>query len=135
MCSSDLVLNATDKMVLARECGRGLVRMQYCSHCRGLTLIRSCGGLCLNVMRGCLVGLTGLDAPWRRYVAVLQELTGTLATGHDLELALLAIRNHVNDAILQAQLQGPQITAIVSMASDSRERRASLLNVVSQSRP
>lgn len=107
------VLIATDKMGLARECGRGLVRMQYCSHCRGLTLIRPCGGLCLNVMRGCLVGLSGLDAPWRRYVAVLQELAGTLATGHDLELALLAIRNHVNDAILHAQFQGPQITSIV----------------------
>ena len=36
----------------------------------------------------------------------------------ELELALLAIRNHVNDAILHAQLQGPQITAIVSNASD-----------------
>lgn len=108
------VLNATERAGLARECGRALVRMQYCPHCRGLTLIRPCGGLCLNVMRGCLVGLSELDGPWRRYVALLQELTGALAEGHDLELALQGIRNHVNDAILHAQLHGPRISAIVS---------------------
>jgi len=51
------VVNATDKVSLGRECGRGLVRMQYCSHCRGLTLIRPCTGLCVNIMRGCLVSL------------------------------------------------------------------------------
>ncbi|XP_024269312.1 glypican-5-like [Oncorhynchus tshawytscha] len=107
------VLNATERAGLARECGRALVRMQYCPHCRGLTLIRPCGGLCLNVMRGCLVGLSELDGPWRRYVALLQELTGALAEGQDLELALQGIRNHVNDAILHAQLHGPRISAIV----------------------
>lgn len=49
------VVNATERVTLSRECGRGLVRMQYCSHCRGLTLIRPCTGLCVNIMRGCLV--------------------------------------------------------------------------------
>ncbi|KAM9480339.1 glypican-5b isoform 2-T2 [Salvelinus alpinus] len=107
------VLNATERAGLSRECGRALVRMQYCPHCRGLTLIRPCGGLCLNVMRGCLVGLSELDGPWRHYVALLQELTGALAGGHDLELALLGIRNHINDAILHAQLHGPRISTIV----------------------
>uniref|UniRef100_A0A3Q3VNQ4 Glypican 5c n=1 Tax=Mola mola TaxID=94237 RepID=A0A3Q3VNQ4_MOLML len=80
------VLNATERATLSRECGRGLVRMQYCSHCRGLTLIRPCTGLCVNIMRGCLVSV--------------------------MELALLAVRNHVNDAILHAQLHGPRITGI-----------------------
>lgn len=51
------VVDATEKAALSRECGRGLVRMQYCSHCRGQTLIKPCTGLCLNVMRGCLVSL------------------------------------------------------------------------------
>lgn len=51
------VVNATEKVTLSRECGRGLVKMQYCSHCRGLTLIRPCTGLCVNIMRGCLVSL------------------------------------------------------------------------------
>lgn len=51
------VVNSTEKVTLSRECGRGLVKMQYCSHCRGLTLIRPCTGLCNNVMRGCLVSV------------------------------------------------------------------------------
>lgn len=51
------VINATERATLSRECGRGLVRMQYCSHCRGLTLIRPCTSLCVNIMRGCLVNL------------------------------------------------------------------------------
>ncbi|XP_041862291.1 glypican-5-like isoform X2 [Melanotaenia boesemani] len=110
------VVNATEKATLSRECGRGLVKMQYCSHCRGLTLIRPCTGLCVNIMRGCLVGVSELGAPWGRMVVLLQRLAATLSTSsnhNSMELALLAVRNHVNDAILHAQLHGPRITATV----------------------
>ncbi|TMS20034.1 hypothetical protein E3U43_006527 [Larimichthys crocea] len=110
------VVNATEKATLSRECGRGLVRMQYCSHCRGLTLIRPCTGLCVNVMRGCLMGVSELGAPWGSLVVLLQRLAATLATSsnhNSMELALLAVRNYVNDAILHAQLHGPRITATV----------------------
>lgn len=90
--------------------------MQYCSHCRGLTLIRPCTGLCVNVMRGCLVGISELGGPWSSLVVLLQRLASTLATSsnqNSLELALLAVRNQVNDAILHAQLHGPHVTATV----------------------
>ncbi|XP_028260069.1 glypican-5-like isoform X2 [Parambassis ranga] len=110
------VVNATEKATLSRECGRALVRMQYCSHCKGMTLIRPCTGLCVNIMRGCLVGVSELGAPWGSLVVLLQRLAATLATSsnqNSMELALLAVRNHVNDAILHAQLHGPRITAIV----------------------
>ncbi|KAJ8419101.1 hypothetical protein AAFF_G00006000 [Aldrovandia affinis] len=107
------VMNATEYAALTRECGRALVRMQYCSHCRGLTLIRPCVGYCLNVMRGCLAGLSELDQPWRRYVSILEELTNSLAGAHDLELALLGIRDQINGAILYTQLHGPRLSAIV----------------------
>ncbi|XP_051929381.1 glypican-5-like isoform X2 [Hippocampus zosterae] len=117
------VVDATEKAALSRECGRGLVRMQYCSHCRGLTLIKPCTGLCLNVMRGCLVGISELAAPWGSLVVLLQRLAATLATSsnhNSMELALLAVRNHVNDAILHAQLHGPRITAIVEKVCGSK---------------
>lgn len=48
---------------------------------------------------------------------MLQQLAATLATSsnhNSMELALLAIRNQVNDAILHAQLHGTRITATVS---------------------
>ncbi|XP_014326524.1 glypican-5-like [Xiphophorus maculatus] len=118
------VVNSTEKVTLSRECGRGLVKMQYCSHCRGLTLIRPCTGLCHNVMKGCLVGVSELGAPWGRLVVLLQRLAATLATSsnhNSMELALLAVRNHVNDAILHAQLHGPRITATVEKVCGPQE--------------
>ncbi|XP_012733497.2 glypican-5 [Fundulus heteroclitus] len=118
------VVNSTEKVTLSRECGRGLVKMQYCSHCRGLTLIRPCTGLCINVMRGCLVGVSELGASWGSLVVLLQRVAATLATSsnhNSMELALLAVRNHVNDAILHAQLHGPRITATVEKVCGPQE--------------
>ncbi|XP_062868805.1 glypican-5b [Trichomycterus rosablanca] len=107
------VLNATESLGLAKDCGRALVRMQYCPHCRGLTLIRPCQGLCLHVMRGCLAGLAELQSHWRNYIALLEGTSAALAGGHELEITLLGIRERINDAILTAQLRGPQLSALV----------------------
>lgn len=107
------VMNATEHVSLSKECVKGLVKMVYCSHCRGLTLIKPCVGYCLNVMRGCLASVSELDQPWRRYTSLLEQLTHAMAGQHSLELALLGVRGHVNEALLYAQLHGPLITATV----------------------
>lgn len=108
------VMNATEHVSLSKECVKSLVKMVYCSHCRGLTLIKPCVGYCLNVMRGCLASVSELDQPWRRYTNLLEQLTHAMAGHHSLELALLGVRGHVNEALLYAQLHGPLITATVS---------------------
>ncbi len=113
------VMNITDTAELSKECSRALVRMHYCSHCRGLTLIRACSGYCLNVMRGCLASLSELHNPWRQYVTVLQDLTHIVTGAHNLELALLGIRGQVEEAILYAQLHGPRLTATVGVSMHS----------------
>ncbi|XP_026109437.1 glypican-5-like isoform X2 [Carassius auratus] len=107
------VMNVTETAELSKECTRALVRMHYCSHCRGLTLIRACSGYCLNVMRGCLASFSELHSPWRQYITVLQDLTHIVAGAHNLELALLGIKGQVEEAILYAQLHGPRLTATV----------------------
>ncbi|CAJ1072164.1 LOW QUALITY PROTEIN: glypican-5-like [Xyrichtys novacula] len=107
------VMNATENISLSKECVKGLVKMVYCSHCRGLTLIKPCVGYCLNVMRGCLASVSELDQPWRRYTTLLEQLTHAMAGHHSLELALLGVRGYVNEALLYAQLHGPLITATV----------------------
>ncbi|XP_061694913.1 glypican-5-like [Syngnathoides biaculeatus] len=107
------VLNATEHIILTKDCVKGLVKMVYCSHCRGLTLIKPCVGYCLNVMRGCLASISELDQPWRRYTNLLEQLTHAMVGHHSLELALLGARGHVNEALLYAQLHGPLITATV----------------------
>ncbi|KAI1882990.1 hypothetical protein AGOR_G00240610 [Albula goreensis] len=110
------LVNATEQVSLPRDCARALVRMQYCSHCRGLTLIKPCAGYCLNVMRGCIAGLSDLDQPWKRYLAILQDISSSMAGAHDLELALLGVRSQVNEAIIYAQQNGPRLVATVSHA-------------------
>ncbi|KAG7524261.1 glypican-5-like isoform X1 [Solea senegalensis] len=107
------VMNATEHISLTKECVKGLVKMVYCSHCRGLTLIKPCVGYCLNVMRGCLASVSELDQSWRRYTSLLEQLTHAMAGHHSLELALLEVRGRVNKALLYAQLHGSIITATV----------------------
>ncbi|XP_032422120.1 glypican-5 isoform X2 [Xiphophorus hellerii] len=107
------VINATEHANLSRDCVKGLAKMVYCSHCRGLTLIKPCAGYCLNVMRGCLASTAELDQPWRIYISSLKKLTLVMAGHHSLELAMLGVRGHVNEALLYAQTHGPLITATV----------------------
>ncbi|XP_034038687.1 LOW QUALITY PROTEIN: glypican-5-like [Thalassophryne amazonica] len=107
------LLNITQNVSFTKECVKGLVKMVYCPHCRGLTLIKPCVGYCLNVMRGCLASVTDLDQPWKKYITLLEQLTYAMAGQHSLELALLGVRGHVSEALLYAQLHGPLITATV----------------------
>ncbi|XP_064523050.1 glypican-5-like isoform X4 [Pseudopipra pipra] len=107
------VINTTEHAALTKECSRALVKMQYCPHCQGLTLIRPCVGYCLNVMRGCLASVSELDAQWREYISTLEYLTNEMAASHDLEIALSGMWNSINEAILHAQLNGPQLSATV----------------------
>ncbi|KAM6442976.1 glypican-5-like isoform 1-T1 [Liasis olivaceus] len=117
------VLNATEHAALTKECIRGLVRMQYCPHCQGLTLIRPCEGYCLNVMRGCFASVSELDVHWREYIYTLEYLTNEMTGTHELELALLGIRYSINEAILQAQLNGPQLSATVDKVCGHPEEK------------
>ncbi|XP_021250229.1 glypican-5-like isoform X3 [Numida meleagris] len=107
------VINTTEHAALTKECSRALVRMQYCPHCQGLTLIRPCVGYCLNVMRGCLASVSELDMQWREYISMLEYLTNEMAASHDMEITLTGIWNSINEAILHAQLNGPQLSATV----------------------
>ncbi|XP_015282730.1 PREDICTED: glypican-5-like, partial [Gekko japonicus] len=117
------VLNATEHATLTKECSRALVKMQYCPHCQGLTLIRPCEGYCLNVMRGCFASVSELDAQWREYIYTLEYLSNEMAGSHDLELALVGIRSSVNEAILYSQLNGPQLSATVDKVCGHPEER------------
>ena len=58
------VINTTDHLHFSKECGRALLRMQYCPHCQGLALTKPCMGYCLNVMRGCLAHVAELNPHW-----------------------------------------------------------------------
>ncbi|XP_053565837.1 glypican-5-like isoform X2 [Bombina bombina] len=107
------VINTTEHAGLTKECIRALVRMQYCPHCQGFTLIRPCVGYCLNVMRGCLASLADLEIPWRNFITLLEHLAGQMSGSHDLELALLGIQDMVKEAIQHAESHGSDLTSMV----------------------
>ncbi|XP_077147229.1 glypican-5-like isoform X2 [Ranitomeya variabilis] len=110
---AEQVINSTQHAGLTRECTRSLVRMQYCPHCQGLTLIRPCVGYCLNVMRGCLASLASLDGPWREFINLLEHLADQMSGSHDLEQSLLGIRDVVNQSIHYAESQGLYLSRMV----------------------
>ncbi|XP_054242193.1 glypican-5-like [Indicator indicator] len=122
------VINTTEHAALTKECSKALVKMQYCPHCQGLTLIRPCVGYCLNVMRGCLASVSELDAQWREYISTLEYLTNEMAASHDLEIALTGIRNSINEAILHAQLNGPQLSATVDKVCGQPRQQEGILS-------
>ncbi|XP_071422507.1 glypican-5-like isoform X2 [Pithys albifrons albifrons] len=123
------VINTTEHAALTKECSRALVRMQYCPHCQGLTLIRPCVGYCLNVMRGCLASVAELDVHWREYISTLEYLANEMAASHDLETALSGMWSSINEAILHAQLNGPQLSATVDKVCGQPRQQEGNLSV------
>lgn len=108
------IINTTDHLQYTKECSRALLKMQYCSHCQGWTNHKPCTGYCLNVIRGCLANMAEIDSHWREYIRSLEEMsTGILAT-YDIEQVLLNLHSLLNDAIMNAQINGPELSAMVT---------------------
>ncbi|XP_078077770.1 glypican-5a isoform X2 [Mustelus asterias] len=110
------VINTTDHLQYTKECSRALLKMQFCSHCHGLTNRKPCMGYCLNVMRGCLANMAEIDRHWREYIRSLEELSNGIQGTYDIEQVLLNLHSLVNDAIMNAQINGPKLSAMVNRA-------------------
>ncbi|KAL1288240.1 GPC5 [Ovibos moschatus] len=103
------VINTTDHLHFSKECGRALLRMQYCPHCQGLALTKPCMGYCLNVVRGCLAHVAELNSHWHVYIRSLEELSDAMHGTYDIEHVLLNFHLLVNDAVMQAHLDGQKL--------------------------
>ncbi|XP_007950939.1 glypican-5 [Orycteropus afer afer] len=108
------VINTTDHLQFSKECSRALLRMQYCPHCQGLTLSKPCMGYCLNIMRGCLANMAELNAHWHAYIRSLEELSDAMHGTYDIEHVLLNFHLLVNDAVMQAHLNGQKLSEQVN---------------------
>ncbi|NXQ89730.1 GPC5 protein, partial [Nyctibius grandis] len=104
------VINTTDHLRFSKDCSRALLRMQYCPHCQGLTLSKPCMGYCLNVIRGCLANVAEVDLHWRGYIQSLEELSSAMSGTYDIEHVLLNFHSLVNDALVQARINGPELS-------------------------
>nr|XP_020145861.1 glypican-5 [Microcebus murinus] len=108
------VINTTDYVHFSKECSRALLRMQYCPHCQGLTLSKPCMGYCLNVVRGCLAHMVELNPHWHAYIRSLEELSDAMHGTYDIEHVLLNFHLLVNDAVIQAHLNGQKLSEQVN---------------------
>lgn len=104
------VINTTDHLHFSKDCSRALLRMQYCPHCQGLTLSKPCMGYCLNVIRGCLANMAEVDLHWRGYIQSLEELSSAMSGTYDIEHVLLNFHSLVNDALVRARINGPELS-------------------------
>ncbi|XP_041899810.1 glypican-5 isoform X2 [Corvus kubaryi] len=104
------VINTTDHLHFSKDCSRALLRMQYCPHCQGLTLSKPCMGYCLNIIRGCLADVAEVDLHWRGYIQSLEELSRAMSGAYNIEHVLLNFHSLVNDALVQAQINGPELS-------------------------
>ncbi|XP_069323202.1 glypican-5 [Eulemur rufifrons] len=108
------VINTTDYVHFSKECSRALLRMQYCPHCQGLTLSKPCMGYCLNVVRGCLAHMADLNPHWHAYIRSLEELSDAMHGTYDIEHVLLNFHLLVNEAVIQAHLNGQKLSEQVN---------------------
>ncbi|KAJ8870908.1 hypothetical protein PR048_027209, partial [Dryococelus australis] len=110
------VLASTDSLLMsepgAEHCHAALLRMSYCSRCRGLTQrAKPCAGYCLNVMRGCLTQHAAeLDLPWSGFVEASERLVlAVRAADLDVQQVVTALPNTISDAIMLAMEDGPAL--------------------------
>ncbi|XP_008562324.1 PREDICTED: glypican-5, partial [Galeopterus variegatus] len=108
------VINTTDHLHFSKECSRALLRMQYCPHCQGLTLSKPCMGYCLSVVGGCLAHMAEINPHWHAYIRSLEELSDAMQGTYDIEHVLLNFHLLVNDAVMQAHLNGQKLSEQVN---------------------
>nr|CAD7610044.1 unnamed protein product [Timema genevievae] len=116
------VLSSTDSLLMSEpggtdHCHEALLRMSYCSRCRGLTSrAKPCAGYCLNVMRGCLTQHAAeLDLPWSGFVEATERLAAAVkgrdsgAAPLDVQRVLGELDSRVSEAIMLALENGPSL--------------------------
>ncbi|CAG5095010.1 Similar to dally: Division abnormally delayed protein (Drosophila melanogaster) [Cotesia congregata] len=116
------VLDRTDSVLFYAttpqqvSCYEALLRMTYCPKCSGYgSSIRPCGGLCTNVMRGCLTEpASELDLAWSGYVETVERLViavdgRTDPLGLNAERAIRQLDTRISDAIMYAMENGPAL--------------------------
>ncbi|CAL9706535.1 unnamed protein product [Knipowitschia caucasica] len=97
------IVNKATKLSADPQCVRGLMRQWYCPLCRGMTSLRPCHSLCLNVMKGCLANQADLGSEWNSFIDVLYLVSEKLAGPFNIELAADSISVKVSEAIMHMQ--------------------------------
>lgn len=107
-------IHSTDHIVVNNDCRKALSRLQFCSLCSGEVEVKPCRGLCLNVMRGCLAGISEISSSWDELVVAFENLHLGMFKQNNAQELLSYLDGNVTDALLQAMDDGPRIYSRVS---------------------
>uniref|UniRef100_UPI00358E94A7 glypican-5-like isoform X2 n=1 Tax=Myxine glutinosa TaxID=7769 RepID=UPI00358E94A7 len=108
------LMNLTDSTPLSVSCSHALLRSLYCQHCRGLTLIRPCTGLCLNTMRGCLLGFSEISPHFKSFARALSEAASSLSVPQGIRAALDALPVAIGEGVRLARSDAKRLIKEVS---------------------
>lgn len=79
----DSVIEATVDYVLKDSCQASIMKSTHCANCAGYS-VSPCNGMCLNVMRGCLVDLSDMFGPLERFSEALIKLENSISERNGL---------------------------------------------------
>lgn len=96
------MVDFVENYALSEKCTSALTRLTYCDDCMGYTSAKPCAGFCLNVLRGCLVEVRGLDHFYNEFINALHRLALNIHRHLSLEGELHLLPAHVSGAILHA---------------------------------
>lgn len=97
-------LNTTENVVLDDECQQAMTRLQFCSHCQGIVHKKPCNGFCLNVMRGCLVGVAEMGENWNDLITGIETLVRDMSEKR-IDDVLTKLSLDLTDAIFNAVME------------------------------
>uniref|UniRef100_UPI00398F758B glypican-4-like n=1 Tax=Pristiophorus japonicus TaxID=55135 RepID=UPI00398F758B len=92
------------------ECANALLKMTYCSHCRGLLAVKPCNSYCLNVMKGCLANQADLDTEWNNFIDAMLMVAERLDGPFNIESVMEPIDVKISDAIMNMQENSMQVS-------------------------
>lgn len=92
------------------QCTEALLKMTYCSHCRGLVSVKPCYNYCSNIMRGCLANQGELDSEWNNFIDAMLMVAERLEGPFNIESVMDPIDVKISDAIMNMQDNSVQVS-------------------------
>ncbi|XP_075813306.1 glypican-4 [Microtus pennsylvanicus] len=92
------------------QCTEALLKMIYCSHCRGLVSVKPCYNYCSNIMRGCLANQGDLDFEWNNFIDAMLMVAERLEGPFNIESVMDPIDVKISDAIMNMQDNSVQVS-------------------------
>ncbi|XP_071342544.1 glypican-1 isoform X1 [Trachinotus anak] len=107
------VVRKVSQVSLSPECMKALMKLIYCSHCRGMASVKPCSNYCSNVMKGCLANQADLDPEWQNLIDTMIQVVSSFSTEPSLDVVLSSIPARIYEAVHYQQQNMDTFTAKV----------------------